>query len=251
MATPPRKLSEVSSVKIQVGETEHLVNINDFPYFKAFIDFQQKSGQDTTPVPTHGDIPFFDVINYGVSNGFRHFFRRMPVQLSDYHTLCETLEFLAIDVLAGQKLRDIMNDLRKCKSDYDYDGTEIKGLKSIARDAAFRLLYIFLLGEFESEIRDRAMAYNTALFVLSHPGTFKQRTRKMVREAFEERFLVTEKQKKGLDEWPISDASKDIEDLEEGSTTDEDSYYLSDSDCAYWDSDCGYWNSDCGYWNSD
>ncbi|KAI0106711.1 hypothetical protein F4814DRAFT_451923 [Daldinia grandis] len=235
MTTLPRKSSEDSSVKIQIGETEHLVNINDFPYFKAFLDFQQKSGQDTTPVPTHSDIPFFDVINYGVSNGFRHFFRRMPVQLSDYHTLCETLEFLAIDVIAGQNLSDIMKDLRKCKSDYDeYDGTGTKAQKSIARDAAFKLLYIFLLGEFESEVKDRAQAYDTALFVVSHPGTFKERTRKMVREAFEERFIVTEKQKKGLDKWPVSGPS---EDLEDGSTTEEYSDYFDDSDYAYWSSD--------------
>ncbi|KAI2769927.1 hypothetical protein F4815DRAFT_437571 [Daldinia loculata] len=235
MAALPGKSSDTSSVKIQVGETEHLVNINKFPYFKAFLDFQQRSGQDTTPVPTHSDIPFFDVINYGVSNGFRHFFRRMPVQLSDYHTLCETLEFLAIDVLAGQKLRDIMNDLRKCKSDYDeYDGTGTRGQKSLARDAAFRLLYIFLLGEFESEAQDRAMAYNAALFVVSHPGTFKQRTRKIVRDAFEERFLVTEKQKKGLDMWSVSGPSKDLED---DCTTAEDSDYFVDSDYAYWSSD--------------
>ncbi|KAF3057089.1 hypothetical protein GL218_06015 [Daldinia childiae] len=235
MAALPGKSPDTSSVTIKVGETEHLINTNKFPYFKAFLNFQQKSGQNTTPVPTHGDIPFFDVINYGVSNGFRHFFRRMPVQLSDYHTLCETLEFLTIDVLKGQKLRDIMNDLRKCKSDYDrFDGTGTMGQKSIARDASFRLLYIFLLGEFESEAQDRAMAYNAALFVVSHPGTFKQRTRKMVREAFEERFLVTEKQKNGLDKWPVSDL---LEDLEDDCTTEESSDYLEDSDYAYWSSD--------------
>ncbi|KAI1464224.1 uncharacterized protein F4812DRAFT_216360 [Daldinia caldariorum] len=235
MTPLPGDSSDTSSVKIQIGETEHLVDTNKFPYFKAFLNFQEKSGQNTTSIPKHGDIPFFDVINYGVSHGFRHFFRRMPVRLSDYHTLCETLEFLAIDVLAGQKLGDIMKDLRKCKSDYDYcDGNELKGDKSLARDAAFRLLYIFLLGEFESEVRDRVMAYNTALFVVSHTGTFKPKTRKMVREAFEERFLVTEKQKNNLNQWPISTLSGD-----DDTTTEEDSYhfYNSDSDYEYWYSD--------------
>ncbi|KAI1806977.1 hypothetical protein F4811DRAFT_550207 [Daldinia bambusicola] len=233
MTPLPGESFDTSSVKIQIGETEHLVDINKFAYFKAFLNFQEKSGQNTTSIPKHSDIPFFDVINYGVSHGFRHFFRRMPVRLSDYHTLCETLEFLAIDVLAGQKLGDIMDDLRKCKSDYDYcDGTGFRGDKSLARDAAFRLLYIFLLGEFKSEARDRAMAYNTALFVVSHPGTFGPKTRKMVREAFEERFLVTEKQKNSLDKWPVSDLSGD-----DSTTTEEDSYYSDDSDYVHWISD--------------
>ncbi|KAI1475650.1 hypothetical protein K445DRAFT_374462 [Daldinia sp. EC12] len=231
MASLPKDSSGTSNVKIQIGETEHLVDTHKFPYFKAFLNFQENSGQNNTVIPKHNDIPFFDVINYGVVHGFRHFFRRMPVQLSDYHTLCETLEFLTIDVLAGQTLHDIMKDLRKCKPDYEFDGTEIRGEKSLARDAAFRLLYIFLLGEFESEVRDSAMAYNTALFVVSHPGTFKPKTREMVREAFEERFLVTEKQKKGLDQWPISDLSDD------DCTTEEDSDYLEESDYAYWSSD--------------
>lgn len=34
------------------------------------------------------------------------------------------------------------------------------------------------------------MAYNATLFVLSHRGIFKYRTRKMVREAFEDRFNI-------------------------------------------------------------
>ncbi|KAF2176240.1 hypothetical protein K469DRAFT_760889 [Zopfia rhizophila CBS 207.26] len=71
---------------------------------------------------------------------------------------------------------------------------EIKGLKNVARDAAFRLLYLFVIGEFKSDVRDSNMAYQAVSFVVSHRGIFKYRTRKMVREAFEERFELSEKQ---------------------------------------------------------
>ncbi|KAI0129236.1 hypothetical protein F4776DRAFT_628059 [Hypoxylon sp. NC0597] len=199
-----------SRVKIQVGATEYLVDTKKIPYFGSFISFQQKSGQNTTPVPVHGDIPFFDIINYGVSNGFRQFFRRMPTQLSDYHVLCERLEFLAIDVPSGRKISDIMRDFREAKNDYDKEERrEIEGNRSLARDSAFRLLYLFLLGEFESSVRDSSAAYQATLFVVSHRRIFRYRTRKMVREAFEERFVVSEKQRNSLDKWPINEPSSE------------------------------------------
>ncbi|KAI8961914.1 hypothetical protein F5Y11DRAFT_366246 [Daldinia sp. FL1419] len=218
-----------SETKIQVGEKEYSVDVKKIPYFESFLNFQQKAGQSTTSVPVHGEIPFFDTINYGVSKGYRHFFRRMPVQLSDYHKLCETLEFLTIDLLAGQKLNNIMDDMRECKGDFDMEERrEIEGNKSLARDAAFRLVYMFLLGEFESEVRDRDMAYNATLFVVSHPRVFKHRTRKVVLEAFEERFLVSDKMRKGLNKWPVPDPSP--EQLEADVTTQVESDYYYDSD---------------------
>ena len=130
----------------------------------------------------------------------------MPHRLSDYHVLCETLQFLAIDVLEERKLRDIFNNMKSGKSDWDpEERREIKGLRGVARDAAFRLVYLFIFGEFESDVRDSNMAYNAVLFVVSHRGIFKYRTRKMVREAFEDRFEISEKQRKGLDKWPIDE----------------------------------------------
>ncbi|OTB09266.1 hypothetical protein M426DRAFT_18641 [Hypoxylon sp. CI-4A] len=217
-----------SRVKIQVGSAEHLVDTKKIPYFESFLSFQQKSGQSTASVPVHGDIPFFDIINYGVSKGYRQFFRRMPTQLSDYHTLCESLEFLAIDILAGRKLPDIVRDFRKAKSDYDpQERREIKGNKNLARDSAFKLLYMFLLGEFQSDARDSNAAYNATLFVVSHRGIFKHKTRKMVREAFEERFVVSEKQKNNLNMWPVAESgtweADDVTTEEEDTDMDFDS----------------------------
>ncbi|KAF2192137.1 hypothetical protein K469DRAFT_553600, partial [Zopfia rhizophila CBS 207.26] len=149
---------QTSRVKIKIGANEYLVDIKKIPYFESFVRFQRCSSQSTTSLPVHSDIPFFDIINHGVQEGYRHFFRR---------------------------------------------------LRGVARDAAFRLLYLFVLGEFESDVRDSSMAYNAVLFIVSHRGIFKHRTRKMVREAFEERFELSEKQRKGLDKWPINETQEE------------------------------------------
>lgn len=225
-----RKVEENRTfVKMKVGEDEYLVDVEKIPYFESFLRFQLHSGQNTTLSPVHDDIPFFDIINHCVQKGYRHFFRRMPHQLSDYHILCETLEFLAIDVLQKRNLRDIFNDMKAGKSDWDPEKRqEVKGVRSMARDAAFRLLYLFVLGEFESDVRDSNMAYNAVLFVVSHRGIFKYRARKMVREAFEERFVVSDKQRKGLDKWPINEPQG--EGWRKEDTTTEDDILDFDSD---------------------
>lgn len=126
------------------------------------------------------------MIDKGINDGFWPFFRCMPTQLSDYRLLCETPGFLCVDVLSRRTVRSIMNDLRSGKNDWNEQDVKVP-----ARDSAFRLLYLFLLSDFESDVRDSSMAYHATLFVVSHPGIFEYRTRKMVREAFEEQFDVS------------------------------------------------------------
>ncbi|KAH7232502.1 hypothetical protein B0J15DRAFT_572491 [Fusarium solani] len=176
---------------------------------------------------TYGDVPYSEVISNGVDNGFRQFFRRMPTQLSQYHVLCDTLDSLAIDVIEGRTIRDVMDDMRRGKSDWDPDERrEIEGLKSIARDSAFRLLYMFL----QSDVGNSNMAYNATLFVVSHSRIFKYRTRKMVREAFTERFPISGKQRTGLDKWPVKDSSLAGSQEDDVTTeAEEDVYFDSDS----------------------
>jgi hypothetical protein len=177
------------------------------------------------------NIPFFDIITYGVQNGFRHFFRRMPCQLADYRVLCETLNTLAVDVVKQQKLQDVVKELKTGDDDYDpEERIAIKGSKGGARNAAFTLLYLFLVGEFESPVRDSSVAYNAVLYIVSHRRKFKYRTRKMVREAFEARFVVTHKQRMGLDKWPITSPQQEGGQDTEATTEEETPDYFWDSD---------------------
>ena len=46
-----------------------------------------------------------------------------------------------------------------------------------------------------------AKIFNAVLFVVSHSGTFKWKTRGAVRAAYKERFVVSMKQRVGLNRW--------------------------------------------------
>ncbi|KAI1820791.1 hypothetical protein F4861DRAFT_533447 [Xylaria intraflava] len=155
-----------------------------------------------------GIIPFFAEVVLGLSKGLRQFFRLMTTRLTDYHVLCNTLELLRVDILGARSLRHIMGDFRSGKGeDSDSDGYSVHGLKNRARDSAFRLLYMFLSKVPRSGPLDKNMAYNAALFVISHRGIFRYRTRWMVLEAFNESCQVTCKQQACLDEWPLKTSS--------------------------------------------
>lgn len=182
---------------------------------------RQHPEEDTTLLLIPDGTPFSDLIECSMRKGLRQFFGRMPTQLYDCRTLCKSLKCLPIDVLGGRNLQGIMGDMRSGKSEWDPDERRnIEGLKSLARDSAFRLLYLFLVDE--GEARDQNSAYNATLFVVSHRRIFKYRTRKMVREAFEDRFNVSYKQRQNLNKWAI-------EEQEEGSdvTTEDERFGIS------------------------
>ncbi|EAQ84584.1 hypothetical protein CHGG_08598 [Chaetomium globosum CBS 148.51] len=186
-----------------------------------------RPGQDAT-LPTIPDgTSFSDIIDHALRSGLRQFFRRMPTQLSDYDTLCEALQSRSVDVLAGRGVRDVMHDLREGKNDWDpEEQMAIKGYKNEARDSAFRLLYLILVEGWALQTpRDRNSVYNATQFVVSHPGIFKQRTRKMVRAAFEHHFHPSDNQRRVLDKWPVE---SEIEGEDVTTEDDSDFAYMSD-----------------------
>ncbi|KAK3341939.1 hypothetical protein B0T25DRAFT_626400 [Lasiosphaeria hispida] len=141
---------------------------------------------------------------------FRQFFRRMPTDISDYRVLFRAPASLPINVLAGGNVRGIMDDMRRGKDDWDPDeGREIDGLKGLARDSAFRLLYLFLVQE-SWHVGDQKAAYNAALFAVSHPRIFRYRTLEM-----------------NLDKWSSGSSSSDEDMTTEGEVLydSNDSYF--------------------------
>ncbi|KAI0468753.1 geranylgeranyl pyrophosphate synthetase [Xylaria cf. heliscus] len=223
-------------LSIQVGETTYEgIDLKLMPYFKTYLDAQPPSGQDSSVIPKHPSIEYFDEAVRGLSKGLRQLFRVMPTRLSAHRELCKTLQFLGVNVLEGRTLRHLMDDFRSGKADYDPEERRtISGNKSLARDSAFRLLYMFLSEGLVSADRDKAMAYNAAFFVVSHKQIFRYRARKMVRCAFEDRFGVTYKQQANMDKWPLKDSSGGgSSDEEEETTVSEDYGYSDDADWYY------------------
>lgn len=72
----------------------------------------------------------------------------------------QDLDTLAVDALKQRKLQDFVKELKTRDNDYDpEERISIKQLNGSAGDAAFTLLYLFLVGEFESPVRDGNVAY--------------------------------------------------------------------------------------------
>lgn len=188
-----------SKTTIRIGDVLFNVDLAMIPYLASFVR-NQRITQPHESEYVHSAIPLFDTALKGLELGFRQCFRSLPADLSQHHTLCGTYCLLGIDVLGRQSIKDIFVNLRSCKSDYD-DYGPVKGNRSTARDAAFRLLFLMLECESEENRRHGNMVYNAVLFVVSHPGTFKWRTRTVVRAAYEEQFAISLKQKITLNKW--------------------------------------------------
>jgi hypothetical protein len=227
--TPP-------NTPITIGDVKYNLNLSQIPYLSSFAAFQAKSHTQATEL-VHSPIPLFDTALRGIQAGYRQCFRSLPPALSQHHVLCETYEFLGINILGDQHIDGIFTDLKTCKTDYELEDEyyrAVKGNKAKARDAAFKVLYLMLLGDFENENKDSVKAFNAVLFVVSHPGTFKWRTRTVVRAAYEERFVVSAKQMVRLDQWLGGDTEDDVEyDVtteEDEDEVESDGYYYYDSD---------------------
>ncbi|KAJ5111460.1 hypothetical protein N7532_001995 [Penicillium argentinense] len=194
---------------LKIGDTFHNVDLLTIPYLSSFVRFQRLAQPQNTDF-IHRDIPLFDIALKGLESGYRQCFRCLRGNIPRYHTLCETYHFLGIDVPAGKTIENIFVDLRACKTVYElgyksYRG--VRGDKSRARDAAFRLLFLIIRGEFGDERNEHAKVYNAVLFIVSHPGTFKKSTRIAVRSVFEERFVISMKQRSQLDRWRKRDTT--------------------------------------------
>jgi len=218
-----RNLSE--SINIKIGGVCYSVNPEKVPYFQSYLRFQHDSGQDTAEL-IHGDIALFNVAYYGIENGFRQCFRKLAEDLDQYHILCDTLDFIGVDVLEGRSLSDIFEELKSGKGQYECEykrSTWVKGNKRKARDAAFMLLYLILFGEFKSEVKDSQKAYNAVLFVVSHRAIFKYRTRSIIRAAYEERFQPSRNQTASLNKWPVLEPGKEGRPSDDDATTESSS----------------------------
>lgn len=207
------------------------IHVSNVPYLLSFVDFQANPQPQSIEL-VQDPIPLFDIALKGIESGYRQCFRSLPADLSQHRILCDTYDFLRVDVLGGQSINEISRDLKSGQSDYDREERrEIKGDKSKARDTAFKLLYLILLRDFKDEMQDSAKVFNAVLYLVSHAATFKWRTRSVVRAAYEERFIISTKQTAGLDKWEKKDTAKlAVEDAGDVTTEVEESdcYYTSD-----------------------
>lgn len=175
----------------------------------------------------HDTIPLFDVALEGINFGYRQCFRLLNDDVHQYQTLCKTYNFLKVDVLKGMSIDEVAACIKAGKTNVDLD---YEGDKKMARDSAFKLLFLILDDEL-IEYKDRNKLFNTVLYVVSHPGTFKYKSRKAVRAAYENRVLPSMKQRANLDKWTND---TDAEDDDCTTESDDSCIYDSDDDFTNW-----------------
>ncbi|MCJ1383506.1 hypothetical protein MMC17_006620 [Xylographa soralifera] len=202
-----------TKINVKVGSKLYEINRTRMPYFSSFADFQQRAGRNTELLE-HEDVPLFDVAYKGIEHGFRQCFHTLGTDIDQYHILCDSLDFLCVDVLGVLSTDDVFQELKTGKSQCEWEYkhyAKVKSSKSPARDAAFRLLYSIMSTDFASEVAVSQTIYNAVLFVVSHRAIFKYKTHKTVRTAYEERFQPSQKQLASFNRWPAVEPDGDLE----------------------------------------
>ena len=225
-----RTTEDDSKATIRIGDTDYPVDISKkIPYLASFIRLR-KAAQPEAKEFIHEPISLFDVALKGVESGYRQCFRSLPPVLSQHRTLLETYEFLNVDILSGLSIDEVIVNLKVGKTDYDScEGSPIRGNKDLARDSAFQLLYLILHARSGDKTKASMKLFAAVMYVVSHPGTFKYRTKRVIRAAYEEQCGPTAKQRARLDEWEKKGATDDAADA----TTEEESDYFYDSDFSF------------------
>ena len=201
------------------------MDLSQFPYLASFVSFQTRLPPSNNQ-PVHNSIPHFEIALRGVELGYRKGFARLPADISQHYTLCETYHFLCVDVLGGQSLKEILKDIRPDKPgapDPRFWRIQAKVNRCRARDTAYKLVYLMLMGDIKDEVMDGQKIYNAVRYIVSKAESFDFKERRVVRAAFEERFKVSRKQRFRLDE--LEKEVDAVDELEDAGTGKADSSY--------------------------
>lgn len=112
-------------------------------------------------------------------NGYQRCFGLLDNDVTMFKEICDTFNLLEADVLEGQSLNDTVMNVKAGRTDFDLDE---KGDKRLARDSDFRLVYYMLCREDDCTGEAKNKTYNAVLYIVSHPGTFGARTRRIIRD---------------------------------------------------------------------
>lgn len=188
-------------VAFKIGDTSYSVDLSKSPYLASQAKLQREADPHTFEF-FHEPIPHFAAAYRGLENGFRQCLRDLPTTLEDFRTLFDTYKLLQVEIIGSLSFDDIVANLKVGKSDHSPDtGRYMRGDKSLARDTVLQLLYLLLNTQTGSLPEDRAKMFNAVLYVLSHARIFGSRTRKIVRSAYDVRFLPSAKQRTQMNRW--------------------------------------------------
>lgn len=208
---PVRLATQVALIVI--GGRVHYVQFTKIPYFQDFLANSVFTGQIRQGIlPSHPEIPFFEIINYTVTNGFHNIFRVMPEEgfernMANYRGLFETLDYLRVDIMDKDKLPEnreleyIKQIFIQCTQAWINGLPDRVTATSEASATACRwalvLMYIILMEETAGEKAEQGSKYNKhhdnpAIHVVSHvmlvDSLFPERVQRMLLQAYKYRY---------------------------------------------------------------
>lgn len=208
---------------ITIGNVRYEIHVSRIPRLASLVLNSVDSSAHSTKI-IHEAIPLFDVALKGIESGYRKCFRSISSDIIRCRTLCDTNDFLHVDVCKGRTLGEVIKYLKAVQSYDEYRD------KSKARHAAFKLVYSILQDTFQSNDKHKNTILNAVLFVVSQPGTLKWKTRDAVRAVYESTFILSVKQRANLDQWHKLDYSGRAGTDEDDVTTEEENLVWYDSD---------------------
>lgn len=195
---------------IRIGDVNYNVDLSKFPYLASFVQRQKIAHPEATEF-IHDPIELFAVALEGVESGYRQCLQSLPTNVSQYRILFETYKFLQVDVLGGLSLDEVVANVEVGIGKANYgdseDQTPLSSDKPLADDSAFQLLCLILHAQPGADDKDHVKIFDAVMFVVSHPGTFEYRTKRVVRLAYDETFTPTLKQRAKLDQWENIEAA--------------------------------------------
>ncbi|CAF9926779.1 MAG: hypothetical protein GOMPHAMPRED_004219 [Gomphillus americanus] len=213
------RLEPGTKITLVVGGVEHRMDVSGIPYLNSL---PRTSGEIV-----HGKIEYFDIAVKGLQTGYRKCFQMMTTEIQDHIKLIETYKLLQIDLLRGTTQFEVVKMLK----------TEYGDGKAVPQDAAYKLLFLMYTTRSFADAKALNNIFNAVFFIISHPRTFKGRTRIVIKTAFDEWFHATIKQQAQLQKWQkFFDPGKchDVGESTDGESFEE--FYGSDSFSWYSDS---------------
>ncbi|KAM0155289.1 hypothetical protein ACHAPG_005962 [Botrytis cinerea] len=223
IVVPIKASGALGEYDISFSQYDFVVELSKAPWLGAYIDLvprvnghYSQEGYGCYYDPDES-VPYFFVAAQGTICGYFFCLEMLPIELSHYYKLCQTLQVVSAKGLSSnpeslQELWDTIAFLDKPETSEDD-----KKSRSKVGTPAFKFVYLMIMGDFDLDSEALEAKQEQALMfvktILSNKDYIRWETRMVVRAAYQVRFETTWEVFKMLDDFGGQFASKE-EDFE-------------------------------------
>ncbi|MCJ1331452.1 hypothetical protein MMC10_008143 [Thelotrema lepadinum] len=157
---------------IKIGDATHTIGLDIDPSMIPFIASLLRL--ETKIQPSRREfvlepVPHFEEALKGIKVGYHYGFC-LDFDIPQHKALCETYRFLGVGVFGDQPFRETINEIW---TGIPWDGPKYKIFAELADkrlkkqcDAAYKLVYLMLLGEPEDLMRHKGMIFSAVQYII-------------------------------------------------------------------------------------